>query len=226
MVYPSLSSTHAASPPRQHESVPVLLIPGLDNSPPGHWQSLWERDDGACRRVELGLWDKPHRNTWINQLNLAIHRAGRPVVLVAHSLGCLVAAWWAHLERPSWGDPVRGALLVAPPEVDFLPLDERLTTFAPTPSEPLPFPSIVVASRNDPWMGFLTARHFARGWGGEFVDAGEAGHLNTESDLGHWPDGRRLLARLLEREADAGGNAEARRTEPGRGLVQGAPALG
>ena len=98
MSYSSFNTADAGSLAPQ-ESVPVLLVPGLDNSPPNHWQSLWERDDENCRKVELGLWDTPHRNTWINQLNLAIHRAGRPVVLVAHSLGCLVAAWWAHLPR-------------------------------------------------------------------------------------------------------------------------------
>ena len=61
----------------------ILLVPGLDNSGPGHWQTLWERDDENCRRVELGQWDKPHRNTWINQLNLAIHRAAEREQVVA-----------------------------------------------------------------------------------------------------------------------------------------------
>jgi uncharacterized protein len=198
-----MAQTSFAASRRDPEPL-VLLVPGLENSGPDHWQSLWERDDHNCRRVELGSWDKPHRNTWVNQLNLAIHRAaspgsGRPVVLAAHSLGCLVVAWWAKLEQPAFGAPVIGALLVAPPEVDFFPLDERLTPFAPTPMAPLPFPSLLVASRNDPWMSFLNARQLARSWGSELVDAGECGHINADADLGHWPDGRRLLARLLER---------------------------
>jgi predicted alpha/beta hydrolase family esterase len=209
-----------------HEPDPlVLLVPGLDNSGPGHWQTLWERDDESCRRVELGQWDKPHRNTWINQLNLAIHRAtslnpGRPVVLAGHSLGCHVISWWAKLEQPEYGAPVIGALLVAPPEVDFFPLDDRLTTFAPAPQEALPFPSLLVASRNDPWMSFPIAQTLARGWGSELVDAGDVGHINAEADLGHWPDGRRLLARLIARR-EAPNVAQTIITASSVGLVQG-----
>src|SRR5262245_5536541 len=76
----------------------VLTVPGLNNSGPAHWQTLWEQRLSDCRRVELGMWDKPHRNTWVNKLNLAIRTADRPVVLAAHSLGCIAVAWWAHFE--------------------------------------------------------------------------------------------------------------------------------
>ena len=180
----------------------ILTVPGLGNSGPEHWQSIWERRLGDCRRVELGMWDRPHRNTWVNKLNLAIRRADRPVVLVAHSLGCLAVAWWAQLEQPA-GDytaiahPVIGALLVAPPEVDYFPLDHRLCGFAPTPSAVLPFPSILVASHDDPYIGFRTARRLARTWGSRFADAGQVGHINADSDLGDWPFGQFLLRQLL-----------------------------
>ncbi|MFC0203806.1 RBBP9/YdeN family alpha/beta hydrolase [Novosphingobium soli] len=176
----------------------ILLVPGLEGSGPRHWQRRWADELEDAQLVELGAWDRPHRNTWINRLNLAIHNAGRPVVLVAHSLGCILAAWWSKFEQPGWASPVVGALLVAPPEVDFFPRDDRLTGFAPTPAEALPFPSILVASRNDPWIGFQTARHLARQWGSAFVDAGEAGHINADSSLGSWDEGKRLLGRLIE----------------------------
>lgn len=178
----------------------ILTVPGLQNSGADHWQSLWEQERRDCRRVELGMWDRPHRNTWVNQLNLAIHRADRPVVLVAHSLGCLAVAWWAKYERPAaaeQGGPVIGALLVAPPEVDFFPLDERLSQFSPTPAEPLPFRSILVGSRNDPYIGIRTARQLAKTWGSAFADAGEAGHINAESGVGDWAFGKVLLDQLL-----------------------------
>ena len=185
----------------------ILTVPGLHNSGPEHWQTLWEQERGDVRRVELGMWDRPHRNTWVNQLNLAVHHAadnaGRPVVLVAHSLGCLAVAWWAKYERPAADGPVIGALLVAPPEVDFFSLDERLGQFSPTPAEPLPFRSILVASRNDPYMGIRTARQLARAWGSAFADAGEAGHINADSGIGNWPFGKFLLSRLLGSHLDA-----------------------
>lgn len=186
-------------------SFPALLtVPGLGNSGPDHWQTLWERDMEDCERVELGLWSAPHRTLWVNKLNLAIHAAGRPVVLIAHSLGCLAVAWWAKYERPGYGDPVIGALLVAPPEVDKHPADPRLLPFAPAPLGPLPFPSTLVASRNDPYIRFERARRLARFWGSGFADAGAAGHINADSLLGKWHFGRVLLDRLvLGRDAAA-----------------------
>lgn len=176
----------------------ILLVPGLEGSGPTHWQRRWADEIENCQLVELGSWDQPHRNTWINRLNLAVHRAGRPVILVAHSLGCILTAWWSKFEQPGWSNPVAGALLVAPPEVDFFPRDDRLGGFAPTPADALPFPSILVASRDDPWIGFDTARILARQWGSSFVDAGEAGHINADSGLGSWDEGKHLLARLLD----------------------------
>ncbi len=188
-----------ANPRPALQSPALLIVPGLENSGPGHWQTHWERDLPQASRVDLGQWDKPHRNTWVNRLNLAIYRAGRPVILVAHSLGCLAVAWWAHYERPAPGLPVLGALLVAPPEVDFFPRDERLTPFAPVPLDPLPFASTLVASRNDPWISLPTAEWMAHKWGSRFVDVGDAGHLNAETDLGSWPQGRAILAELQAR---------------------------
>ncbi len=186
---------------RNHSSQPeplVLIIPGLNNSGPAHWQTLWVEQRGDCQRVELGMWANPHRNTWVNKLNLAIRDAGRPVVLVAHSLGCLAVAWWAQLEQPQPGHSVVGALLVAPPEVDFFPADERLEGFAPTPALALPFPSILVASRNDRYIGMRSARRLARLWGSQFADAGETGHINADSNLGDWPFGQFLLRQLAQ----------------------------
>lgn len=180
----------------------ILTVPGLNNSGPAHWQTRWEQQHGNCHRVELGMWGRPHRNTWVNKLNLAIREADRPVVLVAHSLGCLAVAWWAHFEGREAADRVAGALLVAPPEVDFFPLDPRLESFAPTPLHSLPFPAILVGSRNDPYMGFRTAQRLARTWGARFADAGASGHINADSDLGDWEFGQFLLGQLLKRPSD------------------------
>ncbi len=111
----------------------VLTVPGLDNSGPDHWQSLWEQRHAGCFRVQLGQWDKPHRNSWVNQLNLAMRAVEGPVLLAAHSLGCHAVAAWAQMD-PDAASLVAGALLVAPPEVDFFPLDVRVAAFSPTAS--------------------------------------------------------------------------------------------
>lgn len=190
------------SPDRMQEPL-ILTVPGLNNSGPDHWQTLWELSLPQCQRVELGMWDNPHRNTWINQLNLAIRQAGRPVILVAHSLGCHAVAWWAAYERPAYGDPVVGALLVAPPEVEADHLDPRLKRFAPLAGARLPFRSIVAASSNDPYASFGVAKRFARKWGSRLVDAGPIGHINAKSDIGDWPYGRYLLNHLVDETRSA-----------------------
>ncbi|MGC1270011.1 MAG: alpha/beta hydrolase [Croceibacterium sp.] len=174
----------------------ILIVPGLNNSNPQHWQSLWEAQRDDCHRVDLGGWDDPHRNTWINKLNLAIHQAGRPVVLVAHSLGCLAVAWWAEYEQPSYANPVVGALLVAPPDVDRPGADPRLARFGACPRNPLPFPSFLAASQDDHYCKLKTARMLARDWGARFAFAGAIGHINAESGIGDWDFGKVLLEQL------------------------------
>lgn len=176
----------------------ILTVPGLDGSGPAHWQTIWERERNDVARVDLGSWAKPNRNQWVNKLNLAIRGAGQPVVLAAHSLGCLAVAWWATLEKPSYGSPVMGALLVAPPEVDVAPLDPRIEQFGPAPKGPLPFPSIVVASHDDPYIQFHRVRRLAQFWGSRVADAGAVGHINAESDLGAWTFGQFLLDKLAQ----------------------------
>lgn len=175
----------------------ILLIPGLNDSGPDHWQTRWEHKLANAHRVELGMWDDPHRNTWVNKLNLAIHRADRPVVLVAHSLGCLTVAWWAEYEQPEPDSGVIGALLVAPPDVDRPGLDPRLARFSACPRSELPFPSVVAASQDDPYCTQRSAIALAQDWGSRFADAGAVGHINAESDIGDWPLGERLLEQLL-----------------------------
>lgn len=181
----------------------VLIVPGLDNSGPDHWQSRWEREIPGSRRVELGMWDNPHRNTWVNKLNHAILAADRPVILVAHSLGCHAVAWWTAYERPAQGHPVAAALLVAPPDVEGVGVDERIRRFAPLVGSRLPFRTTLVASSNDPYATFGQARRMARKWGSRLVDAGPLGHINAHSGIGNWPYGLFLLDQLPGRIAPA-----------------------
>jgi predicted alpha/beta hydrolase family esterase len=183
----------------------ILTVPGLGGSGPSHWQTLWESARPDTVRVELGMWNTPHRNAWVTKLDQAIRQAKAPVILAAHSLGCLAVAWWAEMTRQPYGWPVAGALLVAPADVDRPDARAELATFGPTPTAPLPFPSIVVASRDDPWIAIERAHSLAVGWGSHFVDAGEQGHLNAASGIGWWKEGQELLDRVIGASVDREG---------------------
>lgn len=117
-------------------------------------------------------------------------------VLVAHSLGCLmVAAWAAHSRHTA---RVRGALLVAPGDAEQEALRAVLPSWSPIVRERLPFPAVLVGSRNDPYCSFTKAQALADAWGARFVDLGERGHVNAESGLGDWDEGLALLKSLIE----------------------------
>jgi len=172
----------------------VLTVPGLGGSDAGHWQTIWEAERGDTARVDLGIWSSPKRNAWVTRLDQAIRAAEAPVILAAHGLGCLAVAWWAELAGQPYGWPVAGALLVAPNEGE---QGDMASGFAPYPRVFLPFPSIVVASDNDPHCPTQRAFDMARDWGSHFVDAGPLGHVNAGSGLGWWREGQQLLGRLI-----------------------------
>ena len=174
----------------------ILVVPGYTNSGPSHWQTRWQDKLSTARRVEQAEWSKPVREDWTRTIADAVNASGRPVVLIAHSLGAAATVQAVELfERP-----VAGAFLVAPPDVANPAIRPRhLMTFGPYPRDPLPFPSVVVASRNDPYCAFEVAEDIAGAWGSLFMDAGEAGHLNAESGHGPWPEGLLVFARFLSR---------------------------
>jgi predicted alpha/beta hydrolase family esterase len=172
----------------------VILIPGLGNSGPQHWQRLWQAELGPqARAVEQADWERPDFADWIARLDAVIADSPEPPVLVAHSLSCaLVAHWAAHQSRA-----ISGALLVAPADVDSdLHTPPETRAFRPMPMAALPFPSIVIASSDDPYVERQRAAAFAKAWGSRFVDIGAAGHINTASGFGAWPLGRLLLDEL------------------------------
>jgi predicted alpha/beta hydrolase family esterase len=180
---------------------PVVIVPGLGGSGPDHWQSVWT-GRLRCARVTQQDWDRPDRELWLHGLRRAIEGAGGPVIVAAHSLGCALLAHAAARWPALVASAVRGALLVAPADVDspaHTPPETR--GFAPMPRARLPFAATVIASRDDPYVTIDRARAFAAAWGAGFVDAGAAGHLNAASGLGDWPAGRRALQALLDRAA-------------------------
>jgi predicted alpha/beta hydrolase family esterase len=175
-------------------SATVLVLPGYGDSGPGHWQTMWERRHGYTRVVQDD-WERPELDAWKRRLSRACDRVGGSVVLVAHSLGCVLVA---HVAADRCAERISGALLVAPPDVEEIRhLLPEVASFAPMPMRRLPFPSIVVASRNDPYAEPARVREFAEAWGARLVDVGEAGHINADSNLGDWCEGHRLLEELL-----------------------------
>jgi serine hydrolase len=182
----------------------VLIIPGLGGSGPGHWQTLWQRDEPRCRRVVQRDWDEPSLAEWLAALDGQVADLAGPVVLVAHSLACALVAHWAREARPN----VAAALLVSPSDVDSpAHTPQSVRVFSPLPLARLPFASIVVYSRNDPYVDPARAAHFARCWGSRAVDAGMAGHINTDSGHGPWPEGRAILGELIATMPLAAANA-------------------
>jgi predicted alpha/beta hydrolase family esterase len=179
---------------KKNSNLNILTIPGWRGSGPEHWQSRWEALYGY-QRMEQHDWNRPLRGDWSARLEDTVLGAPEPVVLVAHSLGCiLVAAWAAHSRNTH---RVSAALLVAPGDTEREELRGPLPGWAPIVRQPLPFPCLLVASDNDPYCSAGRARDLAQAWGARVADAGPLGHINAESGLGDWPAGHVLLQDLL-----------------------------
>ena len=168
----------------------ILIVAGLWNSGPQHWQTHWERKYSKWERVAHRDWHAPSRDEWVAELDAAIAACdGRPI-LVAHSLGCMLVAQWAqagsHLN-------VAGAFLVAPSDVEAPSYPVAAQGFSPIPMQPLPFPSVLVASSNDEYAAIERSRAFAQAWGSKLIEIGDAGHINADTGYGPWPEGEQML---------------------------------
>jgi predicted alpha/beta hydrolase family esterase len=181
----------------------VLIVPGLRDAVVNHWQTLLQAQLAAAGRPVRSVPPMGRDALAVAPRLEAIEREAQaidgPLVIVAHSGGCVMVAHWARQTRRE----VRGALLAAPPEFD-RPMPEGYPTLVqlgaggwlPVPRERLPFRSIVVASRNDPLAHFEGVAALAAGWGSELIDEGEVGHLNPASGFGEWPRAHGFIAAL------------------------------
>jgi predicted alpha/beta hydrolase family esterase len=172
----------------------VLIVPGIGNSGPQHWQTLWERQQPEWRRVQQHDWDHPVCAEWVRRLEDALSRLSTPPLLIAHSIGCLVVAHWAARAAV----PVQAAFLVAVPDPAGPCFPPTAKGFQPIPTEPLSFPSIIVASSDDPFGSVAFAKRCAAHWGSRFVEIGAVRHINAESGVGDWAVGKALLDEWLE----------------------------
>ena len=151
----------------------------------------------TASRVELPQWDDPELAQWTRAIVEAVRNAQRPVVCVAHALGVAALAHAAPALSPA---KVKGALLVTPPsEEALLGMAEIDRAFAPFPRDPLPFPSLLVASRSNPYADFETSEDIALAWGSKLTDAGLAGAIDDQSGHGPWPEGLMSFAAFLRK---------------------------
>jgi predicted alpha/beta hydrolase family esterase len=172
----------------------ILIVPGLGDSGPDHWQSRWQRKLSTARRVVQSDWERVKLDAWTGQLAREIEVSARPVVIVAHSLGVVAAL---HAARGAEAR-IAGAFLVAPPSDSVLrELPNVDNAFAPIPRARLAFPSVLVASADDPYADFAFSRALGDDLGAQFLDAGASGHLNAESGHGPWPEGSMRFAAFV-----------------------------
>lgn len=169
----------------------TLIIPGLHNSGPDHWQTWFETHVPGSVRVIQRDWKDAKLPDWTSRVRREINRIPGKLFIVAHSFGVLAAVQAGQ----DYADRIGGALLVAPAD------PERFGVADYLPHTPLAFNSVVVASSNDPWMRHDLAAHWADLWGSDFVSLGDAGHINAESGFGAWPEGLALLLRLRRQHA-------------------------
>ncbi len=184
--------------------VDILIVPGWSSSGPDHWQSRWQRHFDTAHRIEQEDWITPRRKDWTQRILQKANQTDRKIVLVGHSVGVIAIA---HAAPDMPKDRTLGAFLVAPADVenaDRWPVTQGVTfsdvnsDFAPIPLKPLPFPSIVIASANDPFCALDRAKSFAAAWDAAFVEAGDVGHINIDSGHGPWPEGLLRFATFLK----------------------------
>jgi len=174
----------------------ILILPGLGGPDDDLWLARWERKLPTARIIDQPDWHAPQAGEWVARLGDAVAQATRPVILVAHGLGCHVVAR-AAASGAELG-PVVGAYLVAAPDTESMAAPAPVQDFGPPALSPLPFPAVLIAARNDPHCAAGRARAFAEAWGAEFVDAGESGALDAAGGFGPWPEGLMRFAGFLK----------------------------
>ena len=168
----------------------IVIVPGWRDSGPGHWQSRWAERLAGTVRVTQDDWITPSRAAWVASIGQTILSQPGPVVIAAHSLGCIATT---HMPAEV-AQRIQGALLVAPADPERRGV---FSDFAPVPHQKLPYRSVLVASSNDPYCPVRQAGAYARAWGSEFVRVQDGGHINVESGHGEWPLGLALLQSLV-----------------------------
>lgn len=174
----------------------ILIVPGLNGSGEGHWQRHLLEDFDEAQLVGQVDWVNPQADRWQQRLEEAV-TANPGAIIVAHSLGTMLTA---RLARSSVAHLVGGALLVAPADIERTSeLHARSYEFGNIPTDVLPFPALVVASRDDIYMSLDKAVSLAKTWGVPLIDIGYVGHINVASGFGRWTQGYEFVRQIGER---------------------------
>ncbi len=210
------AGTESSDPSRTSSAMAVrddvvhLVLAGLGNSSPGHWQRAWAELLPNVVWLEHASWDSPDEASWLADLRRFLQQEERPVVAITHSLGCSLLAAWATgrgldgIDPAHWHDgetPVVAAFVVAPPNSDRDDFPPQVTGFRSLEFSRLPFPATVVHSTNDPYCDATHGQQIAAAFGDAQVEVGDQGHINSESNLGDWPQGQQAFADLMRRLA-------------------------
>ena len=169
-----------------------LILAGIYDSGPQHWQLIWMRDDPSLVKLDHASWTHPDRCEWVHELAAKIDALKGEVVLVAHSLACLMVAHWSCHANGR----VRGALLVSVPDPNSPNFPSDAKNFDGLPMDRFPFKSLVVSSDNDSYGSQEYMKRCAEAWGSEFVAVSGLGHINADSGLGSWMQGKEILQRV------------------------------
>ncbi len=161
----------------------VLLVPGIQDSGPEHWQTCWQQRHPYWLRITQRNWLEPDLDGWVAAIRRELGEQHFPLLLIGHSFGALSSLYFAS----RFPTEVAGVVLVAPAEPVRFEIEDRIL------ATPLPVPSLLFASHNDPLLAFSRARYWADCWGSELVDVGDAGHINAQSGFGAWPHGLQLI---------------------------------
>lgn len=179
----------------------ILIVPGLRDHAAGHWQVLLAQRLPRVASVPAMGRDDLDCARRVAAIEAAAQAIEGPLIAVAHSGGCIMLAHWLRVTTR----PLAGALMATPPDFES-PMPEGFPTLAalkaggwlPVPRQPLPCPSLVAASRDDPLGAFDRVAALARDWGATLVDLGAVGHLNPASGFGEWPMAEGLIAQLQQ----------------------------
>ena len=170
-----------------------FIVPGLGNSGPEHWQTYFEKTSGNFTRIHQKEWDAPVCKDWIETIDQAVSPYDpSTVILIGHSLGCMTIAHWALQYKRK----IKGALLVAPSDPETPHYTFPAKGFTPVPNEKINFRTLVVASADDQWVSLERATLFAKNWGSELINIGNAGHINVSSGHTQWEEGLAILQKL------------------------------